>query len=92
MTVLNEVEGAARLQDSPQFLECCGEIGDRAQRPRGEYGIELPGRKVKMLTGQPRKSDGYVRASDTGSSKLHADPRRLDGEDPRHFRRIVANV
>src|ERR1035437_308693 len=35
MTVLNEVEGAARLQDSPQFLECCGEIGDRAQRPRG---------------------------------------------------------
>ena len=61
VTVLNEVEGASRLEDAPELPQCRREIGDGAQGPRGQHDVDFFRREVEPFAGQTGELDRSVR-------------------------------
>jgi hypothetical protein len=52
VAVFHEVKRGTGLQDAMQLAKRGTDIRDRAQRPRGQYGIESLGREVQSLAAQ----------------------------------------
>jgi len=53
MTVFDEMEHPAGLQHAAELGERGIDVGNSAQRPRRQHGVERFGRQIEMFTGEP---------------------------------------
>src|SRR5215204_4822657 len=92
VAVFDEVERAAGLQDAKQLGECPIDVRDRAQRPRGQRGIEALGWEVQLLAGQSGRFQRDVVLVDARPSNVHGHLRRFDGIELRDLAGVVGRV
>ena len=90
--VLEEIQGPPRLEDSPQLVQGGGGVGDGAQRPGGQGGVEpvvREGQRLAVQTG-PLNEDVCPSATDIGQLPAHVG--RLDRGDTGDGSRIEGDI
>ena len=90
--VLEEVQRPAGLEDAPQLAQRGGDVGDGAQRPGREGGVEAVVGERQRLAVQPGPPHRDARRGDALARQLPADVGRLDGGDLRDGRRVERDV
>ena len=91
-TVLEEVQGAAGLENPPHLGKGGGHVRNRAQRPRGQRGIEAVVLERQRLAIQAGPLHRDARLSHTFLGQPPAHVGRLDGGNPGNGRRVEGDV